>query len=104
VNKFGRQFIHLFTGSIEPLVGNSQPYRNGAEMNAQTTASVARLISERFATTIEEWQVRRVFELGLLPDPPRFANKRVIFDRDIPAIIDALRARGWLPQGEATNA
>lgn len=44
----------------------------------------------------ETWRVRRLFEDGTLPEPPRFAGKRVISGRMIPAIVDALRVRGWI--------
>ena len=46
----------------------------------------------------QEWRVRRLFEDGTLPEPGRFAGKRAIPREMIPAIVDALRARGWLPQ------
>ena len=45
----------------------------------------------------EEWQVRRVITRGLVPEPPRFAGKRIITGEMLPAIIDALRTCGWLP-------
>lgn len=44
----------------------------------------------------DEWRVRRLFEDGTLPEPSRFAGKRVIHSELIPAIVDALRARGWI--------
>ena len=43
------------------------------------------------------WRIRRLFEDGTLPEPPRFAGKRAIPGNMIPAIVDALRVRGWLP-------
>lgn len=43
------------------------------------------------------WQVQRLFECGDLAEPPRFAGKRVIAGGSLPAIVDALRGRGWLP-------
>lgn len=46
----------------------------------------------------QEWRVRRLFEDKTLPEPDRFVGKRAIPGESIPAIIDALRARGWLPQ------
>ena len=46
----------------------------------------------------EEWQVRRLFESGVLPEPNRFAGKRVIQGSMIPRIVDQLRDRGWLQQ------
>ena len=48
----------------------------------------------------EEWRVRRLFESGTLPEPDRFAGMRVISRDMIPAIVDALRERNWLPQSE----
>ena len=48
--------------------------------------------------SIQTWRVRRLYEDGTLPEPDRFAGRRAIPREDIPAIIDALRARGWLPQ------
>ena len=56
-----------------------------------TTADVAKMLN------VTDWRVRRVYELGLLPDPPRFAGKRAIPSKTLPALIDALRSRGWLP-------
>jgi hypothetical protein len=47
---------------------------------------------------VETWRVRRLFEDGTLPEPGRFAGKRAIPGETIPAIVDALRVRGWLPQ------
>ena len=46
---------------------------------------------------VEEWRIRRLFESSTLPEPPRFAGKRVISREQIPAIVDALRDRHWLP-------
>ena len=52
----------------------------------------------------ETWRVRRLFEDGTLTEPGRFAGKRAIPGSLIPAIVDALRAHGWLPQtAEATR-
>lgn len=53
----------------------------------------------------QEWRVRRLFESGYLPEPGRFAGKRCITPDLIPAIVDGLRDRGWLPKPqEAANA
>jgi len=59
-----------------------------------TTREIAEILGSR------EWRVRRLFEDGTLPDPPRFAGKRVIAGERIPLIVDALRLRGWLPNAE----
>lgn len=45
----------------------------------------------------DTWRVRRLFEDETLPEPGRFAGKRAIPAELIPRIVDALRARGWLP-------
>ena len=52
---------------------------------------------------VEEWRIRRLFEGGTLPEPPRFAGKRVISCDQIPAVVDALRAHNWLQQTDATS-
>lgn len=44
------------------------------------------------------WRIRRLFEDGTLPDPPRIGLARAIPRESIPSIIDALRARGWLAE------
>jgi hypothetical protein len=46
---------------------------------------------------VETWRIRRLYEDGTLPEPDRFAGKRVIPAAMVPAIVDALRVRGWLP-------
>ena len=56
-----------------------------------STADLARTLGT------DEWRVRRLFEDGTLPEPDRFAGKRVIMGEAIPAVVDALRKRGWLP-------
>jgi hypothetical protein len=50
----------------------------------------------------DTWRVRRLFEDGTLPEPGRFAGKRAIPAAMVPEIIDALRDRGWLPEGAAS--
>jgi hypothetical protein len=53
---------------------------------------------------VKTWQVRRLFENGDLPEPPRFAGKRAIPNSSIPQIVDALRSRRWLPACEEPAA
>lgn len=62
-----------------------------------STADLARILGT------DEWRVRRLFEDGTLPEPDRFAGKRVILGEAIPAVVDALRKRGWLPAEEAVS-
>jgi len=59
-----------------------------------------RQVAEILAT--DEWRVRRLYEDGTLPEPGRFGGKRVVTPESIPVIVDAMRARGWLPIPEAT--
>ena len=56
-----------------------------------TTRELAELLSTK------EWRVRRLFEDGTLPEPQKFGGKRVIPAELVGAIVDALSARGWLP-------
>jgi len=52
----------------------------------------------------DEWRVRRLFEDGTLPEPPRFAGKRAIPRTLIPQIAEALSARGWIkPRTETAS-
>ena len=49
---------------------------------------------------VDTWRVRRLYEDGDLPDPPRIGLARAIPRESIPFIVDALRARGWLPKAQ----
>jgi len=62
--------------------------------NIYTTRQVADLFGAK------TWRVRRLFEDGTLPDPPRFGRHRMIDRSLLPEILDALRERGWLPEPE----
>ena len=50
------------------------------------------------------WQIRRLFERGLLPPAQRVGAYRVVTTSDLPLIEKALRASGYLPQQEVTSA
>lgn len=63
-------------------------------MTIHTTRQVADILG------LAEWQVRRLYESGDLPEPGRFAGKRAISREEIPLIVDRCRARGWLPTPE----
>lgn len=74
--------------------------------NPLTTAQAARRISRDHSASdaIQEWHVRRVFEDGLLPEPPKFGGKRMIDPAILPEIVRALEQRGWLTTAqEATS-
>ena len=49
------------------------------------------------ALGIQAWRIARLFELGVVPEPQRIGGRRLIPKSLIPAIVDALRERGWLP-------
>jgi hypothetical protein len=53
---------------------------------------------------IQTWQVRRLFERGLLPEPSRVASFRVILADQLPAVEAALRAAGYLRETEVASA
>lgn len=53
--------------------------------------------------TVLEWQIRRLFEDGNLPEVSKFGGKRVIDEELLPAIVAGLRARRWLPEPEASG-
>ena len=58
-----------------------------------TTREAAELLG------VETWQVRRLFQDGTLDEPQKFGGKRAIPADLIPAIRDAMTARGWLTEG-----
>lgn len=45
----------------------------------------------------QAWKIARVFELGLVDEPPRVAGRRMIPRSMVPEIVRALEERGWLP-------
>jgi DNA-binding transcriptional MerR regulator len=50
------------------------------------------------------WQVRRLFQRGLLPEAARVGAYRVVSERDLPLVEKALREAGYLPPGEVQHA
>jgi DNA-binding transcriptional MerR regulator len=53
----------------------------------------------------QPWQIRRLFERGLLPQAPRVGAYRVIAPADLPRVREALRLAGYLPtQSETPHA
>jgi DNA-binding transcriptional MerR regulator len=55
-------------------------------------------VAERYGC--QSWQVRRLFERGLLPPAPRVGAYRVIAASDLPQVEMALREAGYLPAVE----
>ena len=64
-----------------------------------TTKQVADRITQSplIPGNVEWWQIVRLFETGELPEPPKFSGRRVIQEEELPAIVAALRRRGYLP-------
>lgn len=47
---------------------------------------------------LQVWQIRRLYERGILPEPPRIAGMRVIPVEDVLKTVVALRKAGYLPK------
>lgn len=45
---------------------------------------------------VQAWRIARIFEVGIVDEPPRVGGRRLIPQALIPEIVDALRAKGWL--------
>jgi DNA-binding transcriptional MerR regulator len=63
-----------------------------------TVGTVARLYGCR------AWQIRRLFERGLLPPAPRVGAYRVIAIDDLPAVEQALKRAGYPIREVVANA
>lgn len=59
-----------------------------------TTGEVATLFG------CQSWQVARIFELKLLPEPPRVNRGRVMTRADLPKIKKKLIERGFLKRAK----
>lgn len=56
-------------------------------------------VAARFG--VPPWQVRRLFERGLLPPAPRVGAYRVVAEAELPRVEAALVAAGYLQRKEA---
>lgn len=54
-------------------------------------------VAKRLGVT--QKQVRRLFERGILPEPPRVGAYRVVDEADLPIVEAALRRAGYLRDG-----
>lgn len=59
-------------------------------------------VADLFGT--QTWRVRRLFQVGRLPEPPRFAGKRAIPRAMLAEIGAALHERGWAPSVAAASS
>jgi DNA-binding transcriptional MerR regulator len=50
---------------------------------------------------VKRWQVRALFTRSILSEPSRIGAYRVIAERDLPVVEQALREAGYLPKVEA---
>jgi len=48
----------------------------------------------------QAWRIARLFELGIVPEPPRSGGRRLIPKSMAPVVMDALCARGWVPMSD----
>jgi hypothetical protein len=71
-----------------------------------TIGAAARHFTELHPQTkpVKPWMVRRLFERGILPEPPRLGCYRVIHAGDLPEVEAALRKCGYLPAAEVADA
>jgi hypothetical protein len=53
---------------------------------------------------VEVWQVRRLYERGILPPAERIGQYRVIAHDDLPKVEQALREAGYLASAEKGGA
>jgi predicted site-specific integrase-resolvase len=49
---------------------------------------------------VQGWRIARLFELGLLPEPPRCGGRRVIPEEMVPDIVALLEKKGVAPKGK----
>jgi hypothetical protein len=52
---------------------------------------------------VQAWRISRLFELGIVAEPPRIGGRRLIPQSMIPSIVDALRDRNWLPTTQGAD-
>lgn len=50
---------------------------------------------------VQSWRIARLFELGILPEPPRTGRRRMIPKCWVPKVVDALRERGWIQEASS---
>lgn len=54
-------------------------------------------VAKRFG--VQLWQVRRLYERGILPEPARIGHFRIVGEHELAAIESALRSAGYLEAG-----
>ncbi len=67
---------------------------------AVATAAAKRLLTlGQCASRLEcqLWQIQRIVDRGMVPEPPRVGKYRVFAESDLPALRSALAKAGFLP-------
>ncbi len=49
---------------------------------------------------VQSWKIARLFELGIMREPPRVGGRRLIAKSLVPQVVESLRLRGWLAESE----
>jgi hypothetical protein len=52
---------------------------------------------------VQSWRIARLFVLGLVPEPERKSGRRMIPKSAVPAIVTALKSKGWYPTTSTTK-
>lgn len=73
-------------------------FSSTAGVEAMAENLTTRQVADIFG--VAPWRIRRLYELNVLSEPPRFGGRRVVSRCDLPHILDALRERKWLPNGD----
>jgi DNA-binding transcriptional MerR regulator len=69
-------------------------------MHAQSCVYTMGQLARRYGC--QSWQVRRLFERGLLPPASRVGPYRVVSEADLPAVEFALQKAGYIPARESS--
>jgi hypothetical protein len=68
-----------------------------------TTGTVTRWFGAQ-GYPVKWWHVRRVYELGYMPEPSaRLGTYRMITRADMPALVAAMKRAGYLPEDAFTR-
>lgn len=62
-----------------------------------TLGEAADALTRSTSHPTHDWQIRRLYERGLLPPAERIGRNRVVRRRDLPKVLEALRAAGYVP-------
>jgi excisionase family DNA binding protein len=70
-------------------------------MSAKTTIDEVMGVGEAARRLgVDTWELRRLYEKGQLPDPPRIGRHRLIRGSELPRLRDLLREAGKIKDGD----